>query len=154
MELINLTLLNDYLVEGRNAIVRYLVATGKMPTISEISGELMLSEEDTQRIFMQLHKEHALLLDDNNNIRMLWPFSGVPTNFKVIANNITYWANCAWDALGIPAALHADVLIKVSLTCTQRETTIFVKNGLVRSDNLFIHFPLPIKQWYDDLVYT
>jgi hypothetical protein len=61
MELINLTLLNDYLVEGRNAIVHYLVANGKMPTISEISRELMLSEEDAGRADAETQKIFTLL---------------------------------------------------------------------------------------------
>ena len=34
------------------------------------------------------------------------PFSGVPTQHVVIVDETKYFANCAWDSFGIPAALH------------------------------------------------
>ena len=45
------------------------------------------------------------------------PFSGVETPFKVHANGKSYFANCAWDTLGIPAALHVDAEIEAA--CAQ-----------------------------------
>ena len=39
---------------------------------------------------------------------MLNPFSAVETPHRVESGGRTWFANCAWDALGIPAALHAD----------------------------------------------
>ncbi len=43
---------------------------------------------------------------------MAWPFSGVETLFQVSVSDKTYFANCAWDSLGIPAALHTDAEIE------------------------------------------
>ena len=43
------------------------------------------------------------------------PFSGVPTPYRVVAGGRTWFANCAWDAFGICAALHADG--RIETTC-------------------------------------
>lgn len=37
------------------------------------------------------------------------PFSAVPTEFRVLVGDRAMWANCAWDAFGVAAALDADV---------------------------------------------
>ena len=40
------------------------------------------------------------------------PFSAIPTQVRARANDRWYWANCAWDMLGVPAALHSDAEIE------------------------------------------
>lgn len=62
---------------------------------------------DVREAYAHLRAKRLLLLEaDGEAIRMSPPFSGVPTQHRVRVGNITYYANCAWDALGIPAALH------------------------------------------------
>ena len=95
------------------------------------------------------------------------PFSGIPTDFKVHVNGKTYFANCAWDMLGIPAALHSDAVIDAIFTESNESIQLEVKDGKVinyaqggvpaedgGSSSLLIHFPLPFTRWYDDLVFT
>jgi hypothetical protein len=45
---------------------------------------------------------------------MLNPFSAVPTAYRVHARGRWWYGNCAWDALGICAALHADGRVETS----------------------------------------
>ena len=92
---------------------------------------------------------------------MAWPFSGVPTDFKVHADGKTYFANCAWDMLGIPAALHTDAVIDAVFTESNEPVQLEVNNGQitnlqspVTNYHLLVHFPLPFARWYDDLVFT
>ena len=40
------------------------------------------------------------------------PISGVPTQHQVDVDGVTYHANCAWDALGIAAALRRPGLVR------------------------------------------
>src|SRR5439155_25722599 len=55
----------------------------------------------------RLRAGRLLLLEpDGVTIRMVPPFPGVPTQHRVIVDGTEYYANCAWDALGIPAAFH------------------------------------------------
>ena len=84
------------------------------------------------------------------------PFSGIPTDFKVHADGKTYYANCAWDMLGIPAALHTDAVIEAVCTESSEKVEIEIQNSNLRFTNydLLVHFPLPFAHWYDDLTFT
>lgn len=63
------------------------------------------------------------------------------------------WANCAWDALGIPAALHCDAAIIIEDPLGGAPLELSVVDGQVVGEGL-VHFLLPFRRWYDDLVET
>ena len=95
-----------------------------------------------------------LLEPDGVTIRMAPPFSGVPTQHQVTVDGIHYYANCAWDALGIPAALHRPGL--VHSRCEQSLEPLHLEvgvNGPEPSSWLF-HCLVPAAKWWDDLVFT
>lgn len=147
--------LNDYLMSGRNAIFRYLVETGNVPSVNELAADLSLPIPTTKQLLNDLHNERVLFLGNDGNIQMLWPFSGVPTVFKVIANNISYWANCAFDAVAIPAALNTDAVISAQFAYpSQDPVTICVKDGKISPGEHLVNMPLPVREWYKDIVYT
>jgi hypothetical protein len=85
---------------------------------------------------------------------MAFPFSAIPTKFKVRSGQKEWWANCAWDSVGIPAALHVDVEVEAAFPDTNETTCFQVKNGRLEGKNYVVYFPLPFQQWYDDLVFT
>jgi len=58
-----------------------------------------------------------------------------------------------WDALGIPAMLHADATIATSCHDCWTAATVVVDDGQVR-DSGFVHFALPVKQWWNNVVFT
>lgn len=73
-----------------------------------------MNAEAVADLYRELHTRHTILLDaDGTTIRMANPFSGVATGFRVTIDRTQYWANCAWDALGIPAALHRNAAIAI-----------------------------------------
>jgi len=87
-------------------------------------------------------------------IRMAFPFSAIPTQFKVKDGQKEWWANCAWDSLGIPAALNRDVEIEAMYPDSSEHVKFQVRNGSVDEKNHVVYFPLPFRQWYDDLIFT
>jgi hypothetical protein len=72
----------------------------------------------------------------------------------VTVSGIDYFANCAWDALGIPAALHGPGLVhsRCEQSLEPLELAVSV-NGPERSSWLF-HCLVPAAKWWDDLVFT
>jgi len=82
------------------------------------------------------------------------PFSGISTDFKVRANGKTYYANCAWDMLGIPVVLHTDAVIDAIFTESNQSVQLEIINGQINNHQLLVHFPFPFSRWYDDLVFT
>jgi hypothetical protein len=86
------------------------VELGRAPT----SGELG-DRDDVVAGWRRLHGAHALVLNPGTDeLRMANPFSAVPTAYRVEASGRWWYANCAWDAFGICAALHVDGVVETS----------------------------------------
>ena len=84
-------------------------AEGRAQSTADTAAALGLAEDEVAAAYRRLHEAHALVLDPGTTeIRMLNPFSAVETPHRVEAGGRSWFANCAWDALGIPAALHTD----------------------------------------------
>ena len=144
----------DWMV--RAAVYSYIVEHERPPTVAEIAAAPGMESERVALAYRRLNQRHALFLEPGTlTIRMAHPFSGVPTPFRVRANGHTYWANCAWDMLGIPAALQADAEIEASYAdAAQTPVTLRISGGQVYGQGEVVHFPLPFQRWYDDLIIT
>src|SRR5512137_2310373 len=91
--------------EVRAFVYRHFVQKTRPPTVETAAAHFGVSTEDATDVYRNLHQRHALFLEPSTaSVRMANPFSAIPTPFRVHANGKTYWANRAWDALGIPAA--------------------------------------------------
>ncbi len=144
----------ERLWEARAAIYAHFAATGRAPTFADTAAALRMRPEAAADLYRALHARHAILLDaDGVTIRMANPFAGAPTGFRVTIDTTVYWANCAWDALGIPAALHRDAAIAIADPAGGAALTLRVVGSQVVGDGL-VHFLLPFRRWYDDLVET
>ena len=148
---------DNLLWQVRHFVYAHFAETTRPPSVDETAEHFGFSTDEATELYKELHNRHALFLDvDEVAIRMANPFSGIPTDFRVHANGKTYFANCAWDMLGIPAALHCDAVINAICTESNESVEIQIQNGNLRFTNydLLIHFPLPFTRWYDDLVFT
>ena len=148
--------MNDTLLwQIRHFVYGHFADTTQPPNVAVTAAHFDISAEEAGEYYKELHNRHAIFLDlETLTIRMANPFSGVPTDFKVHTNGKTYYANCAWDMLGIPAALHTDAVIEAVCTGSNETIELEIKNGRVFDSNLLIHFSLPFSRWYDDLVFT
>jgi hypothetical protein len=145
----------DLIWQVRHFVYQNFADTTHPPSVEETAKHFNISNEEAKDLYLELHNRHSFFLDlETLKIRMANPFSGIPTDFKVTANGKTYFANCAWDMLGIPAALHTDAVIEAKFTESNQEVKLEVKDGKVTDGNLLVHFPLPFSRWYDDLVFT
>src|SRR5215216_5069114 len=102
----------------RAFVYRHFAETTHPPRVEATASHFELTHEEAASAYEDLHRRHAFFLEPGtHHIQMAWPFSGIETPFKVYANDKTYFANCAWDSLGIPVALHVDAEIEAS--CAQ-----------------------------------
>lgn len=139
----------------RTGVFRHIVERGRPPSAAETAETMGVGVEVALAAMQRLHHRHALLLDaDGASIRMANPFSGVATSFRVRAREQAYWANCAWDALGIPAALKTDARIESSCAEDGSPIVLRVSDGRGVGRGEVVHFLVPFRRWYDDLVYT
>ena len=151
---------DNILWQVRHFVYAHFADTTRPPSVDETAAHFNISTEEASELYKELHNRHALFLNlDKVAIRMANPFSGIPTDFKVHANSKTYFANCAWDMLGIPAALHCDAVIDAVCTESNEIVRLEINNGElaqspITNHQLLIHFPLAFSRWYDDLVFT
>ena len=139
----------------RHYVYSYFVEHAQPPTYKQAAQQFGMTPDEGRLAYRRLHERHALFLDPGaDSIRMAHPLSAVPTPFSVSSGGRRYWANCAWDALGIPAMLHADAEVTAGLAFTGETVTFAVQGGQLGAAPFHVYFPLPFSRWYDDLVHT
>ncbi|MCA9942655.1 MAG: hypothetical protein KC449_04205, partial [Anaerolineales bacterium] len=107
--------ISDHDLAVRTFVYQQFVQTARPPTVAETAVHFNLPPNDIKNSYQRLHDNHFFFLEPGTlDIRMANPFSAVPTKFKVQVGPVAYWANCAWDMLGIPAALHRDAVIEAA----------------------------------------
>src|SRR6266699_1696597 len=123
-------------------IYETIARTTQAPTSADVAKALSTSPEEVEAALERLHKKRLLVPEpgDPSRIRMAPPFSGVETPFRVKVQHKVYYANCAWDALGIPAALHQDALVDASDAHDGEPITLEIKNGQPIPQQCVIHF--------------
>jgi Alkylmercury lyase len=156
----------------RNATYAAFVELGRAPRPSEVAaglaasvGEVQVSRphaagltapaDEVQASWRRLHDQHALVLDAGTaGLRMAHPFSAVPTSYAVQAAGRSWFANCAWDAFGICAALDVDGVIRTACPDCGAPVTVRVADRRPSDTRLVFHCLVPAAQWWDDIVFT
>jgi Alkylmercury lyase len=140
----------------REHVYASFVRDGAAASPAEVAAELGLDEPVVTGAYRRLHEAHAIVLQgDSLEIRMLNPFSAVETPHRVEANGRSWFANCAWDALGILAALRVDGTVESRCPDCGEPVELEVREGeLVRGADLLVHFAVPARRWWDDIGFT
>lgn len=147
---------SDFDTSVKLAIYTAVAETATLPTSEEVAQRIGVSRSAVEAAFARLHAKRLLVPEpgDPSRIRMAPPFSGVVTPFLVEARGRRYYANCVWDALGIPAALHADAVIPAPDGFTGDPITLEVRDGRPVPTECVIHFAVPAARWWEDIIYT
>ena len=139
----------------RLTVYQHFAATGTAPTLATVAERLFLSPGAVRESYRHLRTSRTLVLgDDGETIRMAPPFSGVPTQHQVMSDGVDYFANCAWDALGIPAALHRPAT--VHSRCEQSGAPLELEIGEAgpSPSSWIFHSLVPAARWWDDITFT
>ena len=111
--------------------------------------------QDVQASFKRLADAHVLVLQQGTGeILMANPFSAVPTLFEVSLGGRSYYGNCIWDAMGIPAMMKQDATIAASCGCCGTAMDLKVTNGSLERWEGIVHFAIPAAHWWDDIVFN
>ena len=142
-------------VDLRNETYRLFVDLGRAPSAEEVGAATGAVAIDVRDGWRRLHDAHALVLDSaGSEIRMANPFSAVPTAFRVSAAGRWWYANCAWDAFGICAALGADGRIESSCPDCGKRIRIAVDGKEPDDESLVFHCLVPARLWWEDIGFT
>ena len=139
----------------RNMTYGLFVELGRAPTTDDVAALVGIHPDEVWAGWQRLHEAHALVLQSNaRELRMANPFSAVPTAYRVFADDRWWYANCAWDAFGICAALHSDGRVEASCADCGDPITVHVRNANPDDASLLFHCVVPAVQWWDDIVFT
>jgi hypothetical protein len=140
------------------AVFGHFAQTGRRPSLEDLGDRVGLAVPDVRDTYRRLQAQRVLLLEADDGIRMAPPFSGVATQHVVIAGGVSYFTNCAWDALGIAAALRQPATVHSRCEWSMEPLHLAVgprgpEGPEARAGWLF-HCAVPAAHWWDDLVFT
>ncbi len=137
------------------AVYRHFAETGHPPSVAEVAARAGVDVGEVRNSFRSLRTQRLLVLDaDGETILMAPPFSGVPTAHVAEAGGIRYFANCAWDALGVIAALRRPGTVHSE--CAQSGEPLHLEVGPQGPgpSSWVFHCLVPAVKWWDDIVFT
>jgi hypothetical protein len=140
----------------RHAIYKTF-AEGGIPLSATLSHQLHVPVETVRAAMERLHESHAIVLDPSTReVWMALPFSSVPTPFVVNAaiGDRSWFANCAWDAFGIPNLLDIDAVIATACQDCGGPIVYRIEERRLADAHGVVHFGVPASKWWDDIGFT
>lgn len=139
----------------KTTVYHYFAEYGRRPALDTVADRLEARPGQVLAAYERLEARRLLVLEpDRGSIRMAPPFSGVPTQHVVESGGVRYFANCAWDALGIPAALGRAAVVRSR--CGHSGESLYLPVGVGGPDacDWWFHSLVPAAAWWDDIGYT
>lgn len=141
--------------ELKLALYRHTAEVSTPPSVAEMASATGRSEGEVVSAYRRLEADRVLVLEEDEvSIRMAPPFSGVETQHRVSVAGREYFANCAWDALGVVAALGADGMVSSRCEQSFEPIRLEVRDGTVGGSPCVVHYAVPAAHWWDDIVHT
>jgi hypothetical protein len=146
----------DIRTRVRIFIYTHIADHGAPPSSQRIATEMSISTEEAREELEALALSRQVILDPSTReVWMAGPFSAVPTRYRVHGDHVSWWANCGWDMLGVPAFLGQSV--RVDSICADCDTSVQLdvdRETGPANDQGLIHILLPANRWYADIGFT
>jgi len=140
----------------RTFIYDCLIADGDMPSSADIAAHFSVSRADALLALREMKIGKTVLPHPTTGeIWMAGPFAATPTQYVVRAGERRWFANCAWDMLGVATIVAEPVDIETRCTdCGDPIALHLAPRDETVGADLLVHFLLPARRWYDDIGFT
>ena len=145
---------SDFDGRVRLFVCRQLLSRKRCPTTAEMARGLHTSAAKVRASLSRLSESHAFMMQENGELWRAAPFSCIPTGFPVTVGRKSWFGNCIWDALGIPAMIKKDARVGAACGCCNFDMPVEIRGGKLRSGDGIIHIAVPARHWYKDVVFT
>ena len=136
-------------------LIRGLIETCAVPTREELQARLSCSSAELGLAVEDLEDAHGVVLHPKtHNVWAIHPFSAAPTPFVVQSGEKKWWGNCAWCSLGIAVLVDKPCTIVTTLGAETEQVALKVEEGRLSRTDLVVHFPIPMAEAWDNVVYT
>jgi hypothetical protein len=140
----------------RAFVYDHIIVRGAVPPSSEIAAYFDGDAAQVRDRLAALEVGKTILVHPaTHEIWMAGPFSAAPTQYKLSDGKTTWYANCAWDMLGV--AMLVDRPLLAETHCADCGERIAVECDPLHPPSecqAVVHFLVPARQWYDDIGFT
>lgn len=146
----------DLVSSVRLEVLQEAMRSGRVLGAAVVAGRLTRPVAEVIEAFRQLAEAHIYVLDPGqpSQLRMANPFSAVAAGFGVEVGGRQYQGNCVWDALGIVSLLGGTGVVETACPdCADPLRLEVAQRRLAPTDSV-VHFGVPARHWWDDIVYT
>ena len=154
--------------EIRVALYRDFVSAGRAPSAARLAEICGFPIDEMRAALERLDAGRVIVLQpESREILFAAPLSAVPTPYVVRMQplphgrgsetgpvQISYFAPCIWDALAVIGMIRTDGSVETSCPCCGEAMTITVSGGRVVTAPGVVHFGLPARKWWEDIVFT
>lgn len=128
---------------------------GVAPTPREIAVALHATTSEVGAALLALFDAHEIApFPDGGGVWMANPFSAVETDYPVETPHMKCFANCAWDALGVPAILETDGWTRTRCANSGEPLEFGVRDGQLEAGPGLIHLVTPPRDAWKDIGFT
>ena len=139
----------------RKVAYEAVFARGALPSAADLSAACAAPEPEVKAALRRLAEQRIVVLQlSSDELLMLPPFSAVPTPFVVKSPRHSSFANCAWDALGVAVMLRQPVEVVTACGCCGESMRLDASPDAPPKGTGVIHFAVPARRWWDDVVFT
>jgi hypothetical protein len=139
----------------RRFVYERIIDDGVVPTVADVAHRFDVSPPIVVDAIRHAALGKTLVLHpQTSEIWMAGPFAAYATQYRVTAGNRSWFANCAWDMLGIATVIGGAVQIDASCTDCGESIRYAVDPETDHVGDEIVHFLLPAHRWYDDLGFT
>lgn len=136
-------------------VIKHLVDHGRAPRVVEMAAHFETSTDAVKTTLEALQEYHGVVLHPKSSeVWVMHPFSAAPTNFWIQAGDRGWWGTCAWCSLGAAGLLDRDCTITSTLGGKSEQVKIEINDGQIDRQDLFVHFPIPMVQAWDNVTFT
>ena len=141
--------------ELRIHIYDVLLDRGSPPRVAELAREFRVTETAARDAIAGLKIGKTVLPHPRTGeIWMAGPFAGEETGYRVSGKRATWFANCAWDMLGVAMIAREWVSIEARCGDCDEPLRLSADHESPSRDDLVVHFLVPARRWYDDVGFT
>jgi hypothetical protein len=139
----------------RRVVYDTTLRTGVPPSIDALSVSALVSAVELRQSLERLALARVFVLQPfSGELLMVPPFSAAPTPFQVTYNGTSGYANCVWDAIGIPIMARTSAVVSTACGCCGERMTFEVRSDVPLAGDGVVHFAVPAARWWENIVFT
>ena len=139
----------------RRLVYDATLRTGTPPSIDALSASTSVSAAELRQSLERLALARVFVLQPASvELLMVPPFSAVPTPFHVTYDRTAAYANCVWDAIGVPVMAGSAAVVRTACGCCGEGMTFEVRPDVALAGDGVVHFAVPARRWWENIVFT